>query len=133
MKEKLTNLVFGKKPPNWDILEKKFGVKWELTAVAYGNNIYAEKSIPEEIIVHELTHVKQQGKNPKRWWDKYIKDPKFRSEQELEAHKVQLNYIKKLTKDRNSIVKSRTVLAKRCSSTMYGECISFAEAYKYLQ
>ena len=124
----------GQKPPNWDLLVKTFNVKWENTVVTFGNNVYSEKPISNDLIAHELVHVKQQGKNPNLWWKKYIADKAFRLDQEVEAHIAQMKDIKKHSgKDRNYIAVARARLASYLSSSMYGNCISYDEAYNELR
>lgn len=124
--------IVGEKPPNWEILEKKFKVKWENVVVTYGDCVYSAKQIPPDLVVHESVHVRQQGDNPKEWWDKYLKDKEFRLNQELEAYKEQTIYIRKKVKDRNLQYRCIHKLASDLSGEMYGKCISFHEAYKIL-
>lgn len=124
--------AIGEKPPNWEILEKAFGVKWGNICVTYGNHIYSSKIISPNVVEHEKVHIKQQGNNPDKWWDKYIKDSKFRLEQEKEAYREQVKYIKCNSKDRNLIHKVCVSLVNDLSGKMYGECISFSDAYNCL-
>ncbi len=125
-------LIIGKKPPNWNLLEKTFGVDWENTVVTYGNKIYSSRPIPPDLEAHEKVHVKQQGIHPIRWWNKYIKDPEFRLSQEIESYKAQIKYIRLHSSDRNYIHKLYMRLVADLSSKMYGNCISYTDAYNYL-
>ena len=122
--------IVGKKPPNWNTLEKEFRVKWENIVVTYGQCVYSEKPLSPDLIVHETIHTKQQGDTPDIWWERYIKDPIFRLEQELEAYIAQVKYVKKNIKDRNQRFRFIYQLAQDLSGSMYGNCISFNEAYK---
>lgn len=133
MKTNEVNFIVGQKPPNWNVLVKKFNIKWEETAVTYGNNIYSSKPISKNLTVHELVHVRQQRENVGVWWAKYIRSPEFRVQQEIEAYKAQLKYIAQCTKDRNYIAKARAAFVVLLSGEMYGNCISFAEAANRLR
>src|SRR6266850_4710684 len=76
-------------------IKKVFNVKWEKVIITYGNTIYSEKIFPSDVLAHEEVHVKQQetmGKDV--WWDKYLNDKKFRLDQEVEAYRVQVKWLK---------------------------------------
>jgi len=120
--------IIGEKPPNWSILEDKFGVKWGNVVVTYGNKVYSSSKITPDLVVHESIHVKQQGAIP-TWWEQYLEDPTFRLEQELEAYKEQVKWGKKNIKDRNKQFRFVSKLAQDLSGSMYGNCIGFNEAY----
>lgn len=125
--------IIGKQPPNWKTLEKEFGVKWGSICVTYGDKVYSSHPLSPDLVVHEFTHVQQQGKNPKKWWARYIKDQDFRLEQETEAYKNQIRFLKRNVKDRNLFFNMRRKLAGDLSGSMYGNCISFARAMEILK
>lgn len=66
---------------------------------AYDNVIYnpSERQIYEDEEIHEQVHFKQQGKQPKIWWNKYLRDKDFRLSQELEAYATQYQFLKNVT------------------------------------
>lgn len=104
----------------------------EDTIYPFGMTIYnpSGKPIPEDILIHEAVHIGQQGKDPQKWWDRYILDKDFRLSQELEANKEQYKYICKLTKDREKRNQALIAMAKNVSGEVYGGIINFYEAYQ---
>lgn len=95
-------------------------------------NIYSSVPLSEDLMAHENTHLAQQKSflGALKWWRRYIDDPKFRTEQEIEACKAQLRAAKSMVKDRNKISGFIDILAKNLSSEVYGNCVSFEEARK---
>ena len=89
-------------PPNFEQIKAAIKIddwdKWikeKGTVFTYGDTIYnpSDAKFPVHLLVHEGTHEKQQGSNPKEWWDKYLVDLEFRFEQELEAYSAQYKFI----------------------------------------
>lgn len=100
------------------------------TIFAYNHEIYCDYELPEHLIIHEQTHHKQQDRDGLDYWiDNYLKDPKYRAEQEIEAYKAQLESIK----DRNHRTKVRIESARNLSSELYGNLLTFQEALTVLQ
>lgn len=122
-------------PPNIEDIRKVFNLRGTGTVFTYGDTIYAPnlKSLPDHLLTHENIHVIQQGKDPKGWWKKYLNDPKWRAEQELEAYKAQYKYASEFVKDRNKITRFLHNLASDLSSEMYGNCIDYLEAMKKIK
>ena len=89
--------------------------------------------IPQDIMIHEVKHLAQQGKDPKGWWGRYILDKNFRLSQELEANREQYKFICKLTKDREQRNKALVAMAKNVSGEVYNVDISFQEAYQRIK
>lgn len=111
------------------------GLKPEKTTVfPFGLLIYNPSGlpIPDDIMVHETVHIARQGKDPKNWWIKYLKDRKFRLNEELEANREQYKFICKLTKDREKRNKALVAMAKNISGEVYGKVVSFQEAYQVI-
>lgn len=84
-------------PLNKFRLLKKFQEVFKInedTVIAYNDTIYCNKNLPEDVLEHEKTHLKQQKKyGLDNFIKKYINDKKFRLEMEKEAYLVQLNSI----------------------------------------
>jgi len=120
-------------PPNYKEIQKHFPkARFEDGVLfTYGDTCYCKKITPD-LIVHEETHAKQQI-DPEKWWSRYFVDKEFRLEQELEAYKNQLNYLKKQTKDRNVITRITYSIAKDLTSEVYGGMITHSEALKKLK
>lgn len=83
-------------PPNIEQIRAKIGDIPSNFVFTYGDTIYlqANEKLPEHLEIHESVHAIQQGHNPKEWWDKYLADPLFRLEQELEAYRTQYKWVK---------------------------------------
>lgn len=83
-------------PPNYrDILEA-LGEQ-EGAVFCYGDTIYNpfHVNILPDIEVHETVHMRQQGENVPVWYHRYLTEPAFRLEQELEAYGKQYAFVKK--------------------------------------
>lgn len=94
----------------------------------YGDTIYSTVGqIPEDILEHEKVHQKQQGTNPEWWWKRYLIDPEFRKEEEVEAYATQLNWVKERT---NSTIEKECLydLAQNLKAPMYGLNLSHQKA-----
>lgn len=120
-------------PPVWDELVRRFGVSWERTAVAYGDTIHAAGALPADIEAHERVHLQQQGgsaEGARVWWERYLNDPRFRYEQELQAYREQYRFLAKTVKDRNELARRAHRLATLLSGEMYGSIGTHAEALK---
>ena len=123
------------KPPNYDKISKAFDLsKKKGIAFTYGDTLYSPENdnIPDHLWAHEETHEKQQGDDPEVWWDKYIKDPGFRLDQELKAYRNQLNFARKkyTRKQRIELLNS---IAKDLSSEIYGYLIDYKQARKMIR
>lgn len=99
------------------------------TIFTFGNKIYTKNILSESLMAHEETHVKQQV-YPMWWWIKYIISKRFRFDQELEAH---INEYRATVGSRNERdIKLRQIAQRLCSS-LYGNIVSFDEAYKLIK
>lgn len=98
----------------------------------YGDTIYNpdKQMIEDHLECHEETHEKQQAKiGIDEWWKKYLEDPKFRLEQEVEAYRAQYKMVSKVygRASATELVKS---IAKDLSGAMYGNILKYKEARK---
>jgi hypothetical protein len=125
--------IKNRKPEIYERLNKVFGVNWDDgIIITYGDTIYCKYPLTPEKIAHETIHTIQQ-QDPVAWWDKYIEDVDFRISQELEAYKAECEFIKKGNKSRNEKYQLIRQNAIDLSSFIYGNIISFSEAYKLLK
>lgn len=91
----MSSKIVLKFPPNYadikDYLNPPAG-----SIYAYDNVIYnpSERQIYEDEEIHEQVHFKQQGKQVKVWWNKYLRDKDFRLSQEVEAYHAQLMWLR---------------------------------------
>jgi len=108
--------------------QKKFPIT-DRTIFVYEDNIYSDKEIPPDIIIHEKVHIKQQAKiGADKWIKKYLNNPQFRLKQEIEAYIVQIEFFK----DREAKGYCRRECAENLSSSLYGGIISREEAFRVL-
>jgi hypothetical protein len=108
--------------------KKRFPIDTE-TVFAYNGEIYSDSGIYPDILVHEKVHLKQQEiMGADKWQRRYLNEPDFRLSQEIPAFQAQVNSIK----DKNQKLDSRIKCARALSGKLYGELLSFQEAYKRL-
>ena len=117
--------------PLFNKVKKIFSIT-DNTIFSYGDTIYTNNDLDYGLQVHEITHTFQQEKIGKdEWWKKYLRDKKFRLDQETEAYHNQYECYK-----RNDLKKSEIMLnlmAKDLSSKLYGNIISLKEAVDVIQ
>lgn len=130
--------VSNELPPNYEAIVKTFPVvkKRQGVVFTYGDTIYAPTSggtIPKDLMVHESYHSEIQNKtSPALWWERYLKDPEFRAEQELGAYQRQYKSARK----RYSKASLRGLLeriAGDLSSGIYGNIYTLDEAKKLIK
>lgn len=116
-------------PPNIEKIRSVFGDVPKNTIFTFGTKIYnpGKGQISEPLRIHELTHVAQQ-KDPYEWWNKYFTDVEFRLDQEIEAYSNEFNCYRSIMKDRNKRNTYLHGIARKLSSDLYGNTISFSEA-----
>lgn len=114
--------------PHLELFKKHFPVTHE-TIFAWDNIIYTNKPIPEHLVVHEQTHHTQQQKDGLDYWlENYLNNTQYRLTQEIEAYQNQIRSIK----DRNLKMKVRIECARNLSSELYGNIITYQEAFNIL-
>lgn len=120
-------------PPNYaDICKAIPSVRGMRGVVfTYGDTCYVQPtgntSLSLDLEAHEETHVHQQSKiGAEEWWKRYLSDPKFRLEQELEAYRVQ--YIMLQRYPRAIRRKRLQAISKDLGGKMYGGIITSSEA-----
>jgi len=107
----------------------KFDITDE-TIFAYGEEIFTNFNLPDDLLAHELKHCERQNKIGKdKWIKNYLERDSFRLNEELIAFSAQLNSIK----DRNERNEVRIKAARSLSGKLYGEIITYAEALNKLR
>ncbi len=102
------------------------------TVFAYGDTIYSDFPISSNLLAHELTHIFQQIKmGADIWWEKYLKNKKFRLSQEVEAYQQQYKVIENSDSDNASYYLDK--LARDLSGKLYGFIVSYDEAVKLIK
>ena len=122
--------ILTEKPPNYDKIKKVLDFDEGGTIFTYGDTIYNPNAInlTIDLHVHESMHEIQQQRmgffgrwlGPWRWWRRYLKDPKFRFDQELQAYKAQYRFAGVQIKDRNQRNNFLVGLARQLMGPMYG-------------
>jgi hypothetical protein len=132
-------IIKNEKPPAWiyDACIKQFDIS-KNTVWTFADTIYNPDNadIPIHLIVHETTHAEQQQHNEEvatAWWKRYLADPQFRVEQEIEAYHNQYKFICTKVKDRNAPFKNLHILAQFMCEKMYGNCISYTDAIRRIR
>lgn len=130
------NYTTSRLPPKgiYEKCQEKWGVDFETTVFTYGNTIHSKQPVSDDLLAHELTHVKQQTETDKDvWWHKYFEDPAFRFQQELEAYRNQYKWILAHVRDRNAQARGLLHCAKSLSGSMYGNMLTLSEALKLIK
>ena len=122
-------------PPIIDFIKNSGLNPNERTIFAYGDTIYAPsgETPPQDLIVHEETHSRQQGDNPEAWWYRYATEPYFRLDQEVEAYAMQYKFICKKVTDKNQRFRILMQLANVLSSPVYGSMVSTMGAHNMIK
>lgn len=98
---------------------------------AYDHVIYnpSDEKIWPDLEEHEKVHFTQQDKlgSADLWWKRYLLDPDFRLDQELEAYNVQYLYIKSKMPNNKAVKALLTEMASQIA-TIYGIKLGLAEA-----
>jgi len=125
MEVSAVKVVIGK-PPNYLEIAEKFTLP-EGVLFTYGDTVYASRYPSDHVIVHEAVHVRQQNGYPEKWWHNYLKSPRFRQQQEVEAYRAQWDYIKR-TRGRQEKRNLLEQLSRDLASPMYALGLSRKQA-----
>lgn len=126
--------VFGY-PPNIDqIVAALPAAKAPGILYCYGNTIYnpSKVQITPCIMVHEMVHAERQT-DPEAWWERYLRDPEFRFNEELPAHIEEAKAFAVECPERWKRRAYLSLVAKKLSSPMYGSIVSFEKARQILR
>lgn len=131
--ENLNVTVLNSKPPVFEHCESVFGIKWENTIFAYDPHIHASHELTDDVLEHEMVHIKQQRDygGVEKWWDEYFINGTQRLEWELEAYKRQYQFLKKRnTYNKQQMFDLVSFWADNLSGRSYGYLISKTDAIK---
>lgn len=121
-------------PPNIDKIRELFPLTGK-EIFAWGDIIYSPstESLPPWLLAHENVHKRQQDGDPEKWWARYLADPYWRFEQELEAHRAEYRSFCALEPNRNRKRVFLKGIARRLSAPMYGRVASFEKAKRLIK
>ena len=124
-------------PPNIKEIEKHFDLSGKRPIFAYGNIIFNPhgSTIDQYLLAHEMTHQAQQGDDPVAWWDKYLVDPNFRLQQEVEAYQNQYALLKRKQGhvNRDGVIKYLYTISAELAGPLYGDLITHSRALKLIK
>jgi hypothetical protein len=116
-------------PPNIDQIRGKLN-PGPTTVYAYGDTIYspATADLSQDLIRHEETHFAQQARvgGADEWWKRYLADPAFRLEQEIEAYRAQWTVITQLSRPERR--RRLAHICKTLASGIYGGLLTKQQA-----
>lgn len=122
-------------PPNFKDIVEKFGMQLNVV-YTFGDAIFSPmtsaRNFPIHLMKHEEVHSRQQGTNPEKWWKKYLKNDKFRLEQESEAYQAQYKYFCQNKKDLYKRACFLEDLAADLSGAIYGNICTLEQARKII-
>lgn len=121
-------------PPNYrQILAAFPEAKAPGVIFCYGDTIHnpTGPSLTRALLAHEAVHGERQvAMGPAQWWDRYIKEPQFRFDEEFPAHVAEFKAF------RGNRGTSRAghlhQIATRLSGPLYGGIVGYAEANKMI-
>jgi hypothetical protein len=124
-------------PPNYDEIVRAFPAVAGLKPFfSWGEDIYNPHGeiINVHLRAHEARHGVQHAAEggPDAWWRRYIDDPEFRLDMEVEAYRVQLASYAATTRDREKRHVYCMAIAGQLSSAMYGNLTTRLDAYRRL-
>lgn len=119
-------------PPNYAAIAKAFKIEGDSSVVfTYGETLYVpggtKVSLDKPLMKHEETHVRQQrAMGVEAWWERFLIDPEFRFEQELEAYREQYRSMAALPLGMR--VAYLTHISKALAGEIYGNLMTWPEA-----
>lgn len=123
-------IIYSEHPPNYKAIAKTFGIKNSGGIVfTYGDKLYVPSGQEPDkpLMRHEETHARQQANiGVKAWWDRYLVDPQFRFEQELEAYRNQYRSMATLTLEQR--IGYLNHIATDLAGPMYGNLMTKDQA-----
>lgn len=129
------NIVVGLPPVYPEIVAH--GITPPDTAIyTYGDIIFNPSGgeLSDDLKRHEETHQLQHAMiGARHWWTMWLNDPRFRVEQELAAYQKQYRFFCGVRRDRNEQARFAVALARAMAGPMYGNVISFDEAYRRIR
>lgn len=120
--------IINEYPPNIGRI-RQFLTPPKGAVFAYNKKIYNPDNIDiwPDLEEHEEVHFKQQGNDSDFWWERYLQDPQFRLEQEVEAYSRQLNFFKEKGAN-NKELKNLLYEFANALTTMYNLDIDYQTA-----
>lgn len=126
--------ITTEKPPIWALLKQSFPkLHWKDIAITYGDTIYSPNPVMDDVLMHELVHVRQQSEDKDAFVARFIADPEFRYKMELEAYREQYAYWARRIKNKYELNRVIERFAYDLSGPMYGKSATFIKAFNDIQ
>lgn len=121
--------IIHEKPPNFADIVKVCPTAIRVGVIfSWGDKIYnpSKVPIPRHLIAHEGVHgYRQRLAGIEKWWDRYLKEPLFRLDEEIYAHHQE--YLVAL---RNIGPGSLRDIANRLCGPLYGGLLNYDQAVR---
>ena len=117
-------------PPNFKAISEVFPVMGRPGILyAWGDKLYNPSGVKLTpwIEAHEQTHMDRQT-DAEAWWAEYLIYPTFRLQEEILAHQYEWGMFHSFYTSPTYLEKYLDMMAKRLSSPLYGNLISYEEA-----
>lgn len=130
-------VIYNETPPNFEKIVAVFPAARKKGAIfTYGRKIYVPggEELHPSLLEHEKIHASRQGRFPRtinQWWDEYLQDSTFRLREELLAHRREYQWWKDASRAERRIMLKQ--IAKRLSSELYGNIITFDQARRCIK
>jgi hypothetical protein len=131
--------ILLERPPRYDEIVAAFPAAATMRPVfAWGDAIYNPHriQIDQHLLAHEGHHGMTQHPavgGPDAWWDRYLVDPEWRVEQELEAYIIQYKSFCGITRNREARHKYAYAIAQQVSGPLYGSIIPHWTAFRRIR
>lgn len=109
------------------LITRFIGLPPDSAVFTYGRHIWTHALLEQDLVAHEQTHMRQQGRLPWLWWARYLLDRQFRLRQELEAYQSQWAWVQNRMRRRyhaGALARMSTTLAGH----LYGDLCTVDEA-----
>ncbi len=121
-----------KKPLIAQILRLKFPLIVDKKVImVWGNRIYTENILPNDLVIHEKVHVEQQKYSKLwglLWWIRYTFSAPFRLKQEIAAYRKQYQFFCDVNRNHKKQQEFLKRIAWDVSGPMYNRLIGFNQA-----
>jgi len=119
-------------PPNYKKIAAAFNItSHENVIFTYGNQLFVPAGerivIDKPLMKHEETHARQQrDMGVEEWWERFLEEPGFRFQQELEAYRQQYRAMAGLPLEQRLGYLDH--ISNDLSGEIYGNMVTFDEA-----
>lgn len=125
-------ILSKEKPKIYDRLFEAFGISWERgICIVWGDTCHSINDVRPDLWAHEEVHCEQQRfMGPDIWWETYITNSEFRLNQEVEAYRAQIKYLRDHSDEMSRDVRRFAIdsMCKNLAGPMYGYIVTYKKA-----